>query len=429
MDGPSARPSTRSSAVSRPDPLAAYRALLGAATALMVMASWPLWVGGGEFPRVPFVMAAPDIDGAPSCWLAIGMVAGILAGVAWRWAWPAAAACALALILDDQHRFQVWFYQWFVCGLVIALARGETAVGLIRAFHVAVYAHSGLSKLDLSFVEEIGREFLMIAARPLGMDPSVWPEWGRTAAILAIPVAELLIAAGLCFPRVRRWAIVVAIAMHAILVGLLGPWSLDHSANVLIWNVAFALETAIIFGRTGEAAASVREETFGDDVARAVVLLAILMPIFERAAWWDSWPSFALYASHCERTEVLLHEADAGHWPEEIRPHLRRLGDGPWHRLDLTAWSRAGRGTPPYPQGRAGVSVAEALARQCLVRVTVWGRAHPWTGRRVHETAEGFDAIRRLGDRFLLGGHPRPLRFVVQRNRPTDDQTVQGIER
>lgn len=394
----------------------------------MILASWPLWVGE-DFPRVPVALAFPDLGGPLARWLAMGMLAGVVAGIAWRWAWPVGAACALALVLDDQHRFQVWLYQWLVCGFAIAAARKPTALGLVRAFHVAVYAHSGLSKLDHSFVTEIGREFLAIIARPLGLDPTAWPVGLRVAAILAIPIAELLIAAGLCFPRTRRWSVAGAVAMHAALIALLGPWSLDHSLNVLIWNAAFALETVAAFREPrGDAQALSRDESFGDDAARAVILLAIAMPIFERAGWWDSWPSFALYASHCERTEILLHEADADRWPEPIRPHLRRTGEGPWHRLDLTSWSRAVRGTPPYPQGRASQGVAEALARRLMVLVVQRGRAHPLTGRRESKQAEGYDAIRRLGDEFALGAHPRPSRPVVQRGRPTDP-TAPGTNR
>lgn len=138
---------------------------------------------------------------------------------------------------------------------------------------------------------------------------------------------------------------------------------------------------------------------------------ALILPFAERSGLWDAWPSFALYASHVERVLIDVHESDR--WPPAVRrrvaPSTDRPGS-PWHRLDLTAWSRAERGTPPYPQARAALGVAESLARwggrPRAVRVILWGPADRFSGLRQREQAIGLDAIRRLGDHFRLNAHP-----------------------
>ena len=57
-----------------------------------------------------------------------------------------------------------------------------------------------------------------------------------------------------------------------------------------------------------------------------------------------------------------LHESNLDRYPASVRRHLGPADDGPWRRLDLTGWSRAERGTPVYPEIRAGLGLADGLA-------------------------------------------------------------------
>ncbi len=112
----------------------------------------------------------------------------------------------------------------------------------------------------------------------------------------------------------------------------------------------------------------------------------MILPAGERFGVCDAWPAHALYASHCERSEVFLHEDDLERYPEAIRRRLEPAGLGPWRRLDLTDWSRDVRGTPVYPSGRIGNAVAEFLEVRFgglqPVRLVQWGRASILDGRR-----------------------------------------------
>ncbi len=86
------------------------------------------------------------------------------------------------------------------------------------------------------------------------------------------------------------------------------------------------------------------------------------MPFLERWGFWDTWPSFAVYASHNERSEVYVWNVDLPRLPETIRRHAYRDEETRWSRIDLTGWSRAERGVPPYPQSRTESAVGEWLA-------------------------------------------------------------------
>jgi uncharacterized membrane protein YphA (DoxX/SURF4 family) len=393
-----------------------FRGALGVATLTMLALSWPLWIGGGGlFPRVPFL---PALSEPP--WLRVVLfvvlVGSIVAGIVRKRCLLIGLIPLAYLIAGDQHRFQPWAYQYALMALALGTLPTARALGLCRALLIALYVHSGLSKLDATFPGEVGAAFLIQLTAPFGADVMSWPGPVRTAAALLMPMAELLIGIGLASRRTRPAALAGAAVMHATLITLLGPWGLDHSTIVVVWNSALIVEGLILFARTGSrrSVAPMEPMPRPGRLVVAVFALAIAMPALERRGAWDSWPSFALYASHAERVYVFLHEDDLTQYPDEVRRHLRppKLGD-PWHRLDLTSWSRAGRGTPPYPQARAAVGVAEALADRAgpdhPVRVVVWGRAARFSGRRVRREAIGLEAIRRLADDFSLNAHPADI--------------------
>lgn len=141
----------------------------------------------------------------------------------------------------------------------------------------------------------------------------------------------------------------------------------------------------------------------------ALFALAVLLPVAERSRLWDTWPSFALYASHAERSIIEIHESSLGAYPDSVLRHLHP-SSSPWRTIDLTRWSRLERGTPPYPQGRASLGVAESLAlwggQPRPVRLILWGPADRWTARRSRQEAIGPDAIHRLGSSYWWNPHP-----------------------
>jgi hypothetical protein len=316
------------------------------------------------------------------------------------------------LVLEDQDRFQPWVYQFVMFGVALATLPAGRALGLARLWTVALYFHSALSKLDVSFCREMGPALLGAGLRPIGLDPRGWPPAWRSTAALAMPAWEMAVAVGLVVRRTRPWALVGAVVQHGALIAILGPFGLGHSPNVLIWNAALIVEDLILFRPGAWAEGVVEPDSRLGPLVRGAFALAAVLPFGERLGLWDSWPSFALYASHTERVEVFARRDEVADWPSGARPHLRPLGDGSWVRLDLTDWSRAVRGVPLYPQARACLGLAEALAGRTSTgrspRVVVWGRADRWTGRRDRDEAEGLDAIRRLGNRYRyrLNAHP-----------------------
>lgn len=407
----------------------AYRVIVGGSMALMVGLSWPLWAGGSSLPRVPFLSAVPEPPGewlVPSLLLALILLAVVasafqpqLSSRLGRYlpsALDLVATLILAwLVLADQHRLQPWVYQYLLLGLAFVATSQDRALGLARLFVIALYIHSGLSKLDLTFSRELGLLFLRTGLRPLGLDPLGWSLPVRTVAVLAMPAAELVVGLGLIFPSTRRFAVGGAVLVHGVLLGILGPWGLAHSTIVLIWNAAMMLGVVVLFGpeRSLEYQPQPRGLAMAcERVVLYIFLMAAGLPFLERWGLWDTWPSFALYASHGERLEVEIWKPtiDLDRLPTDVEPYLRLDPSTDQYIVDLNGWSLAERGTPVYPQVRAMLGLAEAMAdlpgRPTRLSVRILGRADRIDGSRREESLWGVGAIRSRDLDYQWNTHP-----------------------
>jgi hypothetical protein len=389
-----------------------YRAALCGATLVMIGLSWPLWIDDPGFPRIPFASGMPTLPPWVSG-VVYGGIVGTLAAAAFLRAWRPMLGINLPLltvaILQDQDRFQPWAYQSGVIGLVMACMSRARALRMARWYMIGLYFYSGLSKLDASFCRELGPTFLDAALGPFGISPRGWPGSILVPSVLAMPAFEIAVAMLLSRPATRRIGLVGAVAQHSALVLILGPWNLGHSAIVLVWNVALIVQDLLLFGPTA-IPSDPEPGTILDRPAGALFWAAMILPAGERLGLCDAWPAHALYASHVERSDIYLHEDDLDGFPEAIRRCLGPAGVTPWRRLDLTAWSREVRGTPPYPSGRVGNAVAEFLelrhAGPRPVRLVQWGRASALDARRDRDESLGLGAIRRRADRYLINAHP-----------------------
>ncbi|MDB5349972.1 MAG: hypothetical protein JWN86_1219 [Planctomycetota bacterium] len=396
-----------------------FRAVLCLSTALMMALSWPLWVSGGLFPKVPFLGGVRLLPVWAS-WVrfAASLVALVSASAGlWpkRSLWIALGISAW-MVLEDQFRLQPWMYQFLLMGLALAACPTEEAIGLCRLFLIALYFHSGLSKFDRSFEFGMGYQFLEVAMRPFHVEPHLWPLSQQVGATLAMPAWEVAIAIGLVFRRTRPFALVGAVIQHAALLAIVGPWGLNHSTGVLVWNASLIVELLLLFGMVG-VPVDTRSEVGCRlcQATRTMILLAAILPFGERWGLWDTWPSFGFYASHNERMILLVDPDAIEACPKSMRRHgsVVKFGSNrDWTHVDLSAWSLAERGTPLYPAARALNGVAEAIAaRYCSPHfLTVFhsGRADRWTGQRSSLELIGLPAIRRHGDTYLFNAHPMP---------------------
>lgn len=381
------------------DPALAHRRLVCGFTLVMMGLSWPLWWHQPELPVFP-VFSSTTLKSLDQP-LLLACLAGLALALSRKYGRIGCFltfGAGIGLILHDQNRLQAWFYQTLLISGVYALLPGTVAIGFARFFAVVLYFHSGLSKLDHSFAFSMGPYLLQPV---LQFWPKSWGADNQIYFILALPVGELiaalLLATGLC-----KTGLTGILFMHAGLFALLGPWALDHSGNVLTWNISMACQALVLFGakrmEAGIETKPVEASPLAFGLIQLLFLAVAVMPFFERAGLWDAWPSFALYAGHVEQLRLDLPQNATERLPGEFQPFLIQQGDRNY--IDLTRWSRARLGVPSYPALRMQRGLAKYVSAQCPpefpLRATFAGKANWRTGKREELVLDGREAILEL---------------------------------
>ena len=393
------------------------RRLTGLFLVLLIGSTWQLWTPHASVPSVP---AFAPLARLPAT-LDWGLLASALVAVAaWTWsqrfshvAAGILLACLALLLAVDQLRWQPWALQAWLIVSVIALTEPPRALPLLRWLTIGIYFHSAIAKLDYEFATTLGQQFLATLLGFVAVPIDGIPENVRIRLALLFPIAELLVAALLCFRRTARAGVIAAVVMHLTTIAILGPWGLAHQAGVLIWNLWLAVQTPVLFWRVSAKAPdepAVRRPQWGDRVAAAVVLAAILLPFTTRFGGWDTWPSWALYAPGAERSIVWVHEIAVVRLPPSIQEHVRGV-DG-WRQLHLDRWVLSELGAPLYPQNRVRLAFASAIADRHqlgdLVRVQLDFPANRWTGERKSRLLQNRREFSKQRESYWLNASPTP---------------------
>ncbi len=358
--------------------------------------------GGGAIGRAAHGRTAADLRGA--------LIAFVI--------------CLAVSAAGDQHRLQPWAYHLGLTALALATLTARDSWPLLRLLTVSIYAYSGWSKCDLTFVDTLGRQFAAVPAGWLHIDFAAWPASQQQIAAALFPGVELLIALGLAWPRTRRAALWLAVASHALLIVILGPWGLGHQPGVLLWNAFMIVQDVLLFSAvlprlrksTGRRPVNIgapvpATRTLGGRITVAIFYLAVLAPLLEPWGWCDHWLAWGLYAPRSERVRIFVRPSQARRLPNEVQDHLVPLRDGrQWLELRVDRWSLAELGAPIYPQNRFQLAVAGSLAMQRQlgdgIQVILYGAADRRSGQREREELRGAGEIDAGCDRYWLNGRP-----------------------
>ncbi|MBC7817132.1 MAG: hypothetical protein IAG10_09620, partial [Planctomycetaceae bacterium] len=119
---------------------------------------------------------------------------------------------------------------------------------LLRALTISIYFWSAVSKFDVGFYASHGQILVDALFQAVGINAAGWPASVKWWLAFSLPLGELLVAVGLCWPRTRQAALIAATALHIGLILALGPMGLGHRPGVLLWNVAFIGHDWLLFG-------------------------------------------------------------------------------------------------------------------------------------------------------------------------------------
>lgn len=438
------------------------RRWLALAALALFAATWRLWTPQTVFPQIPFFAALRTVPGWVD-WIALaGMFAGLLGLLlipseprrsesgseivgtesrrhrAVAWSAVLFVGSLLVLILLDQHRLQVWAYQFAIVAIVIAsLARAscsDQALSLLRLLTVGIYFWSAVSKLDDTFLNGLGPELLRGMLTAFGLEPGWMRADVATVLAFAFPLNELAVAALLAFRPTRKYGLIFSLIMHLLLLATLGPWGLDHSWGVLLWNVYFIGQNVLIFSRQASGGRQPAEdfdrsttatlpvplslgrgEMTAKPAARLaswVVYVAVVLPVLEPFGWLDHWPGWAVYAPAGERVSLRLlswYDRPSVNLPPDVRAWISPF----MSPARLSQWSLDVLATPISPDGRfqSGVllAIVERFGNEASPNLAVESRANRFTGERDTTYLIGTREIRAYADSFWLNTRSRKL--------------------
>src|SRR2546423_11757993 len=194
--------------------------VLLAACLITLSLSTPLWLNARAYPLLPISEHFPLVARPWDRFLFAGTLL-LLALAFWRYRWGVAGflVASLFLALQDQNRWQPWFYLYWVM-LLLTLLPPSAALAGNRLAISGVYFWAGVYKCNAKFHDEVVPFFLGAVS---GLPGFLMPL--AKLAISTAPIVEVLIAVGVWAPRWRLAAFVGALVIHVTALILLGPWA------------------------------------------------------------------------------------------------------------------------------------------------------------------------------------------------------------
>ncbi|QDT08030.1 hypothetical protein K227x_64600 [Rubripirellula lacrimiformis] len=393
---------------------------------LLIASTWRLWFPSQSlmtgsppaypsaplFPLVQSIAAArlPMAEIVTSSLVVIGLVAAVLGTRRWCW-WLVVAGLLISFMLD-QHRLQPWAYQLAIYGMMFATLNQRSLRRWLIPMAASVYFYSALGKFDFQFTHTVGQDFLQTLTAALGGFAERMDIEQRSKLALLFPGLEMLLAIGILFRRTRPAAGLGVMAMHTSLIFVLGPWRLDHSLGVLVWNVALLFQAYRWFwidarsirptddkvpskNQLDESEShptptdvhSVLPNSVAAPFVIGVVIFALIAPLGERSGWWDHWLSWSLYSPHTSRVDIQVHRTAVSEFDDSVAALFDPDNDGDgWQTLAMDRWSLQSRKVPIYPQARYQLAIASMFADRHDLGSEIRGRfqgvSDRWTGQR-----------------------------------------------
>jgi hypothetical protein len=312
-----------------------------------------LWLSSRFYPLTPVWSFFRPFSSPVDAIVFFALIALLIAaGVAQRReVWVAVFALLAVVALQDQSRWQPWFYQYVLMLAAIALAgakREAAALNTCCLIIAATYIWSGLAKLNPVFV---GTTFPWLL-EPFRGAAAAGAQWFITHVGWLAPIVEFGAGVGLVTRRFRRLAVFCAIAMHVFVLVAIGPLGRNLNAVVWPWNLAMIAFLLILFFKRTEEPAP-RDIVWGQAFAfqKIVLVLFAVMPVLSLFDLWDHYLSSALYSGNINSGVLYLNDAVFDRLPDQIEDYVTEEGPN-LNRLSIQDWSYGELNVPAYPETR-----------------------------------------------------------------------------
>lgn len=348
------------------------RRIICAGLILGILLSFNLWFPlTRTFPRAPLLIALPQNIIPAVEYLLGGLLITSLTVLIFvkRPAKYLIAVVVLIglLVLLDQMRLQPWVYQYLLLFIVLALHDRQSSdeqstrlcIFALQLIVATLYLWSGAQKLNYSFSREVLPQLISPLQNYLSLTQ-------RQMFVLGLGIAsiEIFTGCGLLLKETRKLCVWLAIAMHALILGLL-IWR-GHNSVVWAWNAALMLTVITLFWRSDSHIGRVFDDwqvaSTGGRVSLALAALYAVLPILSFWGWGDMYLSGALYSGNTSVAVMRVDERVSEKLPEVAKRQIFRTKGGE-RMLPLFEWSMAELNVPPYPEARVFKQLARHICK------------------------------------------------------------------
>ena len=346
------------------------RILAAAAMAFSVFLSFRLWATDRTFPLAPMVDWLPSIPprfGYAGTLLLLILLAVISFVKSPKHYLAALVGLLVILIVLDQSRLQAWVYFWGFVFLALTVfhyrpASRPSVLQVLRLLLCVMYFWSGIHKLNHQFVT-YGLPWIV------GSDDAV-------VKAFALPVAAYEAAIGvlLLFPRTRKVGLYSAVALHAIILIVLGPLGRNYNSVVWPWNLALIGTVFILFRDDTPPRSILTPKTA---LHWATIVVMGIIPALGLLHVLDPPLSFKLYSGNVSRMYIQPPPEERARYESYITPE----GD-----ISVQNWSMGELNVFFYPSERVYWKIFEDVASRSPspgnARLIIVGEPDLFTGER-----------------------------------------------
>jgi hypothetical protein len=343
--------------------------LIGIGILAGVALSWKLWITDRFYPLFPVWDWIPQLPGPVSKLFAFTFVGFVI----WLVIKPSRAniisvlVFMLILALQDQSRWQPWFYQYGLMLFPFAFLRkpdeDASILGIQQFIVIMVYIWGGIHKCQPGWMSVWENSLLEPILK--GM------ETGTLTTFLigcgyGVPVIEMLMGIGLFFRRTWLPSIIVVWMTHVVILVLLGPVK-GYISNSVVWpwNLVMMAMVLVLFYKSEKMSfTAIRKKKLLLPFYEVMALM-LIAPILFYAGLWDRYLSFSLYAGHQKRYLVRMPASSLEYFPPELANYLidPRAADG--HLvLSPSTWSTEELNVPLISEWRILRSFSRKLCTE-----------------------------------------------------------------
>lgn len=211
---------------------------------------------------------------------------------------------AIFLALQDQIRWQPWFYQYGLMFLFYWLyinksIKKETLVFVFKISVVGIYFWSGIHKINAGFVD-------IILPGLLGFD-ILW--LGYIAAF-----GEALMAVLLLFEKTRKLSVLFFFVMHILIMFRVLSGAILYDFVIMPWNISMMFFLYVLFWMKNGVRFTLKRNPLTKAVA---ILLFMLLPSLNFFGVWHDFQSFTLFSGKEKRAYLFVSDELIENFSEE----------------------------------------------------------------------------------------------------------------